>query len=46
MEVYCLKTRFEEAKVYFDGENKIYGLKKEVAVLAQKPHFALSFQNA
>ena len=46
MEFYRPKTRFEEAKVYFDGENKIYGLKKEVAVLAQKPHFALSFQNA
>jgi len=33
--------RFEEAKIYWDGKNKIYALKKEVAVMASPPHFAL-----
>jgi hypothetical protein len=33
--------RFEEAKAYWDGKNKIYALKKEVAVMASPPYFAL-----
>lgn len=40
IEVYR-KGRFEEAKHYWDGKNHIYALKKEVAVLAQPPYFAL-----
>jgi hypothetical protein len=35
------KVRFEEAKAYWDDHNKIYGLKKEVALQAKEPHFAL-----
>ncbi|KAL6054116.1 Conserved oligomeric Golgi complex subunit 3 [Balamuthia mandrillaris] len=38
---------FEEGKHYFDGKNRIYALKKEVAVMASPPHFALfSFPGA
>ncbi len=33
--------RFSEAKPYWDGKNKIYALKKEVAVSACQPHYAL-----
>jgi hypothetical protein len=43
-EVYHPKARFEEAKAYWDGKNKIYALKKEVAVMAQPPHYALFSQ--
>jgi hypothetical protein len=32
---------FEEKKVFWDGKNHIYGIKKEVAVQASTPHFAL-----
>lgn len=32
---------FEEAKIYWDGKNSIYGLKSEVAVMASPPHFCL-----
>eukprot|EP01089_Gocevia_fonbrunei_P020320 TRINITY_DN7546_c0_g1_i4.p1 TRINITY_DN7546_c0_g1~~TRINITY_DN7546_c0_g1_i4.p1 ORF type:complete len:348 (-),score=58.90 TRINITY_DN7546_c0_g1_i4:28-1071(-) len=35
------KGRFEEAKHYWDEKNGIYALKKEVAVLAAPPHFAM-----
>ena len=41
---YRPKGRFEEAKAYYDGKNGIYGLKKEVAVMASEPHFALFMQ--
>jgi hypothetical protein len=33
--------RFEETKHYWDGKNKLYGLKKEVAVSAVAPHVAV-----
>lgn len=32
---------FEEVKAYFDVKNGIYGIKKEVAVSAHPPHYAL-----
>lgn len=44
MEVFRPRGRFEEAKIYFDGKNKIYALKKEVGVLAYPPYYALFFQ--
>ena len=39
----CFHPRgcFEDAKVYYNTKNKIYGLKTEVAVTAQPPYFAL-----
>ena len=40
-EIYRPVGLFAEAKVYFDGKNKIYALKKEVAVLTVAPHYAL-----
>jgi hypothetical protein len=40
-EVFRPRARFEEAKRYWDGKNKIYALKKEVAVMAAPPHYAL-----
>ena len=36
---FCLKAPFEEAKIYYDAKNHTYGLKTEVAVSAQPPHF-------
>jgi len=44
MEVFRPRGRFEEAKIYFDGKNKIYAIKKEVAVLAYPPYYGLFFQ--
>jgi hypothetical protein len=44
MEVFRPRGRFEEAKIYWDGKNKIYALKKEVAILPYPPYFALFFQ--
>jgi hypothetical protein len=41
MEVYRPKGRFEEVKPMWDAKNHIYALKKEVAVTANPPHFAL-----
>jgi hypothetical protein len=38
--IYC------EAKPYWDGKNAIYALKKEVAVTAHAPHYALFAQPA
>jgi hypothetical protein len=38
------KGPFNEAKIYWDGKNCCYGLKKEVAVMAQAPHYALFTQ--
>lgn len=40
-EVYRPKGRFEEAKHYWDAKNHIYALKKQVAVMAHEPHYAL-----
>ena len=41
LQVFRPKGRFEEAIAYYDGKNKMYALKKEVAVMATEPHFAL-----
>ena len=38
------KARFEESKIYWDGKNHIYALKKEVAVMASKPDYCLFLQ--
>jgi hypothetical protein len=35
------KCSFNEAKIYWDGKNKIYGLKTEVAVSSTPPHYCL-----
>jgi hypothetical protein len=42
-EVFRPKGRFEEQKHYYDGKNKMYAVKKEVAVMAHAPHYALFF---
>jgi len=41
IQVYRPYDTFEKAMIYWDGKNHIYGLKKEVAVQASKPHYAL-----
>src|SRR6185369_15166002 len=33
------RGRYEEVKHYFDGKNRIYALKTEVAIAAHRPHF-------
>ena len=33
--------RFSESKIFFDGKNHVYGIKKEVAVMASSPHYAM-----
>lgn len=45
-EVYRPVGRFDEAKIYFDVKNHIYALKKEVAVQAKAPHYALFYHKA
>ena len=40
-ECHCPKASFEEAKIYWDGKNRIYGLKTEVAVMAHEPHYCV-----
>jgi len=45
-EVYRPHGRFEEAKIYFDAKNKIYALKKEVAVKLKPPNYALFYHKA
>jgi hypothetical protein len=40
-EVYRPKGTFGEVKVYFDYKNGIYALKKEFAVMAAPPHYAM-----
>lgn len=45
IEVFRPKGRFEEAKTYWDGKNEIYGVKKEVMVMAHPPHYALFSQD-
>src|SRR5690606_5748014 len=42
VECYRPKARFGEAKHYFDGHNKIYGLKTEVAVTSARPHVCVA----
>jgi len=39
--VFRPKGRFEEAKMYWDGKNECYGLKKEFACMASPPHYCL-----
>jgi hypothetical protein len=34
-----LKVPFKEVKIYWDGKNKIYGLKNEVAIQATPFHY-------
>ncbi len=41
VEVFKPMRQFDEAKVFWDGKNKIYALKKEVCVMASPPHYAL-----
>lgn len=36
---YRPKTKFGEAKIYWDGHHKVYGMKNEVAIAATAPHF-------
>ncbi len=40
-EVYRKLADFQESKILYDGKNRIYALKKEVAVSASPPYFAL-----
>ena len=35
------KMPYEDAKVYFDGKNSIYGYKNEIAVSTSAPHICL-----
>jgi hypothetical protein len=35
------KAPFEEAKIYWDAHNHIYGIKNEVAVTASAPHYCM-----
>ena len=46
VEVFRPRAEFNEAKAYFDAKNKIYALKKEVAVRAVAPHYALFSQQS
>ena len=40
-ECFCPKTTFNESKIYYDGKNRIYGLKTEVAFMAHEPHYCV-----
>lgn len=35
------KLPYEDAKAFWDGKNKIYGLKTEIAIAARSPHYCL-----
>lgn len=35
------KCPFEEAKIYWDGKNKVYGVKNGVGLLANNPHYCM-----
>jgi hypothetical protein len=35
------RCSFQDAKVYYDGKNEMYGVKHEVAVHASHPHFCM-----
>jgi len=41
IQVFRPKAPFEEAKIYWDGKNKLYGVKAEVVVTAMKPHYCM-----
>ena len=43
-QVFRPRAPFQEAKIYWDGKNQIYAIKKEVGVMATKPHFCLFIQ--
>jgi hypothetical protein len=38
---YHPKVSFDEAKIYYDGKNHIYGLKSEVVVSATPPYYCV-----
>lgn len=40
-EIATPKMTYQDAKVYYDGKNHIYGYKNEIAVAIQPPHFCL-----
>lgn len=40
-QVFRPKAPFDEAKIYWDAHNSIYGYKNEVAVMATDPHYCL-----
>jgi hypothetical protein len=42
--VYRPNARFEEAKIYFDGKNKKYAIKKECAIRTKPPYYCLFTQ--
>ena len=44
-EFHHLKAPFNEAKIYFDGKNHIYGLKTEVAISASVPYYCVLVGN-
>ena len=44
IEVFRPKAPFSEAKIYWDTKNHMYALKKEVAVMASKPHYCIFIQ--
>jgi hypothetical protein len=43
---YHPKAPFDEAKIYFDRKNRIYGLKTEVAMSVQAPHYCTHVSNS
>ena len=46
IEVFRPRTHFNEAKVYYDGKNRIYALKKELGVLVSNPHYCVFTQKS
>ena len=44
VQIYHSRLPFAEAKIFFDSKNGYYALKKEVAVTADAPHYALFSQ--
>jgi hypothetical protein len=46
IQVFKPTAPFKEAKAYWDGKNQMYALKKEVAVTAAPPHYAIFIQPA
>ena len=43
-ETFRPKVLFSEAKIYWDEKNHVYGIKKEVGVMAHEPHYCLFTQ--
>jgi hypothetical protein len=40
-ETFRPRARFDEAKIYWDAHNHVYGIKKEVAVTATPPYYCM-----